>query len=56
MTDIKHFYLNNNLPEVEYMKIQMLIIPQEILTRYNLEDLVDVNGWIYIKTCKACMA
>ena len=34
------------------MKMQMSIIPQEIVTQYNLEYVVDIYGWIYIKICK----
>ena len=33
-------------------KIQLNIIPQEIVKKYNLEDVVESNGWVYIHICK----
>ena len=42
--DIKHFYLNNNLPDPKYMKLSISIIPQEIIEAYNLSELVDEKG------------
>ena len=47
--DIQNFYLNNNLPKLEYMKIHIDNIPQEIITQYNLITLQDDQGWVYIK-------
>ena len=31
LADIKHFYLNNILPEPEFMRIPLKITPQEII-------------------------
>ena len=44
----KHFYLNNILPDPEFMHIILKIIPQEIIDAYNLAILVDNQGWIYM--------
>ena len=47
--DIKYFYLNTAKERYEYMRIHISIIPKEIIYQYNLFDLVDENGWVYIK-------
>ena len=49
LADIKHFYLNNILPDPEFMRIMLKIIPQEIIDSYNLTTLVDNQGWIYMR-------
>ena len=46
LANIKHFYLNNILPDPEFMRITLKIIPQEIIDVYNLATLVDNQGWI----------
>ena len=48
LADIKHFYLNNILPDPEFMRIPLKIIPQEIIDTYGLKVLVDDQGWIYM--------
>ena len=48
LDDIKNFYLNNILPDPEFMLIPLKIIPQEIIDAYDLKALVDDQGWIYI--------
>ena len=42
------FYLNNDLPDPEYMKFLLSNIPQKIIKEYNLIDKVDIQGYIYI--------
>ena len=49
LADIKHFYLNNILPDPEFVRIPLKIIPQEIIDAYNLTALVDNQGWIYMR-------
>ena len=45
-----HFLnLNNILPDPEFMRILLKIIPQEIIGAYNLTALVDDQGWIYVR-------
>ena len=34
LANIKHFYLNNILPDPEFMRITLKIIPQEIIDTY----------------------
>ena len=52
LADIKHFYLNNILPDPEFMLIPLKIIPQEIIDTYDINALVDDQGWIYMRTEK----
>ena len=52
VADVKNFYMNNDLPEPEYMKFHLHIIPQEIIDEYALHDLVDEDGWVYPKIVK----
>ena len=44
LVDIKHFYLNNILPDPEFMRIPLKIVPQEIIDTYDLKALVDSQG------------
>ena len=39
------------MPDPEYMKIKLKIIPQEIIDQYQLQDLEE-NGWVYMKIVK----
>ena len=52
IADVKNFYLNNDLPEPEYMKLHIHIIRQEIIDEYALHTLVDKNGWVYLEIVK----
>ena len=52
LADMKHFYLNNILPDPEFMRIPFRIIPQGIIDIYNLATLVDNQGWIYMRIQK----
>ena len=49
LADIKHLYLNNILPDPEFMQIPLKITPQEIIDTYELRALVDDQGWIYMR-------
>ena len=51
-SDIKRFYLNIVLPDPEFMRIRLKIIPQEIIDAYNLTALVYDQGWIYMRIKK----
>ena len=50
--DIKHFYLNNQLPEPEYLKLHISVMTDEIIAAYNLQTLKDEKVWCYIKISK----
>ena len=34
--------------------MQLIMNPQKVVTQYNLDNIVDPNGWVYINICK-CM-
>ena len=52
LADIKNFYLNNALPDLEYVKFHIATIPQEIIDKYNLLNIVDNKGYVYVKIVK----
>jgi hypothetical protein len=39
MMDIKKYYLGTPLPIYEYMRLPLSIIPDEIITKYNLQEI-----------------
>ena len=49
--DIKDFYLNNELPRKEYIRIAIKLIPEEIIELYNLREL-EHNGFVYAEVSK----
>ena len=49
--DIKYFFYASFLPDPEYMKMKLKIIPQEIIDQYLLQNLEE-NGWVYMKIVK----
>ena len=49
--DIKKFYLNNLLPDSEWMKLPISIILNEIIQQYYLHDIVS-DGWVYLEILK----
>jgi hypothetical protein len=50
--DLANFYLNTSMPNPKYMRLQLAIIPEEIIVAYNLHELATPDGWIYIEICK----
>ena len=51
IADIKDCFNASFLPDPEYMKIKLKIIPQEIIDQYQLQDLQE-NVWVYMKIVK----
>ena len=49
--DIKYFFYGSFLPNTDYTKMQLKIIPQEILDQYSLLD-IQRYGWVFIKILK----
>jgi hypothetical protein len=49
--DIKKYYVGTPLPRYEYMRLHLSIIPDEIITKYNLRAIL-VGGWVYLEICK----
>jgi hypothetical protein len=50
--DAGNFYFNTPLAIFEYMKFPIWMIPDEIITAYNLHDIIS-NGYIYVELRKA---
>ena len=49
--DIKNMYLNTPLDRFEYMKMPLVILPEDIIIHYNLRDKAR-NGFVYIEIRK----
>jgi hypothetical protein len=49
--DIKNFYLNTPLRRFEYMVINLLLLPQETIDEYSLNELAQ-EGKVYIEIQK----
>jgi hypothetical protein len=39
--DLANFYLNSPMPKQECMRLRIDIIPDKIIAKYNLHDLID---------------
>ena len=52
VADVKKIYLNNELQNPEYMKLQLHITTQEIIDEYALHDLVHKYGWVCLNIVK----
>jgi hypothetical protein len=50
--DIKDFYLNNLLPQAEYIRYMANTIPTDVWKQYNLENFVDDRGYVYARVDK----
>jgi hypothetical protein len=44
-------YLKTPLDQIEYMKILIALLPEDIIEHYQLQDKV-LDGYIYMKICK----
>ena len=50
--DIKDFFLASPMNKPKYMKIPYNLLPQDIITHYNLQEKIVSDGHIYIKIKK----
>ena len=53
--DIKDFFLSSQIPDVEYMKMNLDEIPQDIISKYNMNNIKDKHNYVHFKIKKACM-
>ena len=51
--DISNMYLNTLLDRFKYMRMKLTEFPQKIIDEYNLNNLMNNHGWIYIEIQKA---
>ena len=49
--DLANFYLNTPLDKPEYTRIQLSVIPQEVIDKYNLTPYA-YNDYIYFELGK----
>ena len=50
--DIKDHFLASPMEKPEYMRMPLKIMPQDIIDRYNLQDIVADDGYVYIQIVK----
>ena len=50
--DIKNFYLNTPLKRMEYIKLKLTDIPQEVIKEYKLKDMSSNDGSIFMEVSK----
>ena len=46
--DLETFYLGTPMDCAQYMRLPIKIVPQEIIDKYNFNDIVEY-GWVYVK-------
>ena len=52
--DINNIYLNTVLPTLKYMRIHISMIPDDIRTKYDInDDYVNRKGFVYFEITKA---
>jgi hypothetical protein len=51
--NISNFYIQNYLKDYQYMRFHIGMIPQEIIDGYNLNDIMEADGWCYVEIHKA---
>ena len=52
LDDVKNFYLNTPMNQPEFMRIPLRLIPQEVIDDYNLYDIQQHNGYVYVQIDK----
>ena len=52
--DIKSYFLHNPMSRFEYMKILMRWFPKATIDQYNIVDLVEKDGFVYVDITRAC--
>ena len=50
--DVKNFYLNTPMDQTEYVRIKIEDVPDEIIEEYNLREMVDDDGYLYVEVKK----
>jgi hypothetical protein len=50
--DLANFYLNTPIERYKYTCLRLDILPQEIIDKYSITDIVDADGWVYVEIQK----
>ena len=51
--DVENFYIHTLLTNFQYMRFHISMIPQEIINEYNLNNIMETDGWCYVEIRKA---
>ena len=51
--DISNMYLGSDLPEAEYVRFRLSLIPEAFIKAYSLDKLATANGFVYARVKKA---
>lgn len=51
--DISNMYLGSDLPEAEYVRFRLDLIPPDFIEAYKLRDLATPDGFVYARVNKA---
>ena len=52
MLDVKDFYLNTPMARYECMRLKLTDIPEEIIIKYNLQEIATEDGYMYCEIRK----
>jgi hypothetical protein len=47
--NLANFYLMTPMSKYKYMRLRLEPIPDKIITKYNLRDIVNKQGWVYVE-------
>ena len=50
--DLKDFFLATPMEDPEFMRVKYKYFPTDIRQRYNIDDLISTDGYVYIKIKK----
>ena len=50
--DLKDFYLNTPMDRPEFLRMKLSNFPEDVIEEYNLNKLVDKNGFLFIRVEK----
>ena len=50
--DLKDFFLETTMSRADYMRTNSKYFPPDIRDRYEIEGLIAVDGYVYIKIIK----
>ncbi len=50
--DLKHFYLNTPMDQLKYMRMKVSNLPPDFVKFYNLKNLANNDGTIYVRIQK----
>ena len=52
--DVKDHFLATPMTNPEFMRVRVKHIPQDIRIKYDIDNLVTIEGWVHVKIKKGC--